>query len=210
MAKKRVIVLASGSGSNFQALIDHANNNAVSYEICGLIVNIPDVYAIERAKNANIPSKTINHKDYENRTDFEIALHDVLIEMGAQIVVCAGFMRILGAQFVDKWDGKMINIHPSLLPKYKGLHTHQRAIEAGDKEGGCTVHFVNSGVDEGAIIGQANVPIYENDNEHALAKRVLEKEHKLFPICLEAVSSGAAKLENGKCLIDGVEKIISI
>lgn len=210
MAKKRVIVLASGSGSNFQALIDYANNNAVSYEICGLIVNIPDVYAIERAKNANIPTKTINHKDYENRADFEIALHDALIEMGAQIVVCAGFMRILGAQFVDKWDGKMINIHPSLLPKYKGLHTHQRAIDAGDKEGGCTVHFVNSGVDEGAIIGQANVPIYENDNEHALAKRVLEKEHKLFPICLEAVSSGAAKLENGKCLIDGVEKIISI
>ena len=210
MAKKRVIVLASGSGSNFQALIDYANNNAVSYEICGLIVNIPDVYAIERAKNANIPTKTINHKDYENRADFEIALHDALIEIGAQIVVCAGFMRILGAQFVDKWDGKMINIHPSLLPKYKGLHTHQRAIDAGDKEGGCTVHFVNSGVDEGAIIGQANVPIFENDEEQALAKRVLEKEHKLFPICLEAVSSGAAKLENGKCLIDGVEKIISI
>lgn len=210
MAKKRVIVLASGSGSNFQALIDYANNNAVSYEICGLIVNIPDVYAIERAKKANIPTKTINHKDYENRADFEIALHDALIEMGTQIVVCAGFMRILGAQFVDKWDGKMINIHPSLLPKYKGLHTHQRAIESGDKEGGCTVHFVNSGVDEGAIIGQANVPIYENDDENALAKRVLEKEHKLFPICLEAVSSGAAKLENGKCLIDGVEKIISI
>ncbi len=210
MAKKRVIVLASGSGSNFQALIDYANNNAVSYEICGLIVNIPDVYAIERAKNANIPTKTINHKDYENRTDFEIALHKALIEMGAQIVVCAGFMRILGAQFVDKWDGKMINIHPSLLPKYKGLHTHQRAIDAGDKEGGCTVHFVNSGVDEGAIIGQANVPIIENDNEQTLANRVLEKEHKLFPICLEKVSSGAAKLVNGKCFIDGVEKIISI
>lgn len=210
MAKKRVIVLASGSGSNFQALIDYANNNDVSYEICGLIVNIPDVYAIERAKNANIPTKTINHKDYENRTDFEIALHDTLIEMGAQIVVCAGFMRILQGDFVDKWDGKMINIHPSLLPKYKGLHTHQRAIDAGDKEGGCTVHFVNSGVDEGAIIGQANVPIFENDDENALAKRVLEKEHKLFPICLEAVSSGAAKLENGKCFIDGVEKIISI
>ncbi len=209
MAKKHVIVLASGSGSNFQALIDYANNSDVSYEICGLIVNIPDVYAIERAKIANIPSKTINHKDYESRADFEIALHDALIEMGAQIVVCAGFMRILGADFVDKWDGKMINIHPSLLPKYKGLHTHQRAIEAGDKHGGCTVHFVNSGVDEGAIIGQAKVPIYEIDNEQDLAKRVLEKEHKLFPSCLEMVASNQAKLESGKCLINGVEKIIS-
>lgn len=210
MPKKRVIVLASGSGSNFQALIDYANNNEVSYEICGLIVNIPDVYAIERAKIANIPSQTINHKNYENRTEFEIALHNALIEMGAQIVVCAGFMRILGADFVDKWDGKMINIHPSLLPKYKGLHTHQRAIEAGDKEGGCTVHFVNSGVDEGAVIGQAQVPIFENYNEQDLAQRVLEKEHKLFPLCLDMVASGAAKLENGKCLIDGAEKIISL
>lgn len=210
MIKKRIIVLASGSGSNFQALIDYAKNNEVSYEICGLIVNIPNVYAIERAKIANIPSKTINHKNYENRADFEIALHDAFIEMGAQIVVCAGFMRILGADFVNKWDGKMINIHPSLLPKYKGLHTHQRAIEAGDKYGGCTVHFVNSGVDEGAIIGQAQVPIFESDNEQDLAKRVLEKEHKLFPICLEMVASNQAKLEKGKCLIDGVEKIISL
>lgn len=210
MAKKRIIVLASGSGSNFQALIDYAKNNDVSYEICGLIVNIPDIYAIERAKLANVPFKTINHKNFESRADFEIALHEALIEMGAQIVVCAGFMRILGADFVDKWDGKMINIHPSLLPKYKGLHTHQRAIEAGDRHGGCTVHFVNSGVDEGAVIGQAQVPIFENDNEQDLAKRVLEKEHKLFPLCLEMVASSAVKLENGKCLIDGVEKIISL
>lgn len=210
MAKKRVIVLASGSGSNFQALIDYARNNDVSYEICGLIVNIPNVYAIERAKIANIPSQTINHKNFESRADFEIALHNALIEMGAQIIVCAGFMRILGADFVDKWDGKMINIHPSLLPKYKGLHTHQRAIEAGDRYGGCTVHFVNSGVDEGAIIGQAHVPIFGNDNEQGLAKRVLEKEHKLFPICLEMLASNQAKLENGKCLINGAEKIISL
>jgi phosphoribosylglycinamide formyltransferase 1 len=200
MSKKRVVVLASGSGSNFQVLIDFAQYNVVSYEIIGLIVNIPDAYAIERAKLANIKSKIINHKDFENRSDFEIALHAALVEFDAQIVVCAGFMRILGAQFVEKWEGKMINIHPSLLPKYKGLHTHQRAIDAGDNVAGCTVHFVNAGVDEGAIIAQAQVPIEIDDTADILAKRVLVQEHLLFPKCLEALASGKIYLENNKCV----------
>lgn len=208
--KKKVVVLASGSGSNFQAIIDFAKNNEVSFEIIGLIVNIPDVFAIERAKAAGIPSLLINHKDFANRTEFENALHKCLIEFGAELVVCAGFMRILQAEFVDKWEGKMINIHPSLLPKYKGLHTHQRAIDAKDAKAGCTVHFVNSGVDEGAIIGQAEVDISEGETEDTLASKVLAKEHILYPNCTELVASGKAILQNHKCLINGKEEIFKV
>lgn len=209
MAKMRVVVLASGSGSNFQSIINFAQNDA-SFEIVGLIVNVPEVKAIERAKLANIPSKLINHKDYATRTDFEAALHQALLDFNAELVVCAGFMRILQAEFVEKWEGRMINIHPSLLPKYKGLHTHQRAIDAGDKNAGCTVHFVNAGVDEGAIIGQAEVEIMDNDDADTLANRVIIKEHLLYPICVEAVASHKIKLENGACLNDGKQEIIKI
>lgn len=187
MGKKNVVVLASGSGSNFQALIDFAKNNDANYEIIGLIVNVPEVYALERAKQSNIPSKTINHKEFETRTDFELALHNALTDMGAQIIACAGFMRILQADFVAKWEGRMINIHPSLLPKYKGLHTHQRAIDAKDEFGGCTVHYVNAGVDEGEIIGQARVPILNGDTSESLAARVLIEEHKLYPQILNEI-----------------------
>lgn len=185
--KKRVVVLASGSGSNFQALIDYAKTGDVSYEIVGLIVNIPNAFALERAKLAGIECKTIDHKLFATREDFEEVLHNALLNFKAEIVVCAGFMRILTASFTDKWEGRMINIHPSLLPKYKGLHTHQRAIEAGDKTAGCTVHYVNAGVDEGEIIGQAEVPIIYGDTSETLAERVLVEEHRLFPFCLEKV-----------------------
>lgn len=188
--KKRVVVLASGSGSNFQALIDYAKSNDTNYQIIGLIVNIPNAYALKRAKTAGINGITINHKNYATREEFEAELHKKLLEFEAEVVVCAGFMRILTASFTDKWEGRMINIHPSLLPKYKGLHTHQRAIEAGDNKGGCTVHYVNAGVDEGEIIGQAEVPIFENDTPETLAARVLIEEHRLFPICLEKVCRG--------------------
>lgn len=207
MAKKRVVVLASGSGSNFQAIIDFAQHND-SFEIVGLIVNVPEVKAIERAKVANIPSKLINHKDFADRTEFETALHEALLDFNAELVVCAGFMRILQPDFVSKWDGRMINIHPSLLPKYKGLHTHQRAIDAGDKKAGCTVHFVNAGVDEGAIIGQAEVEIIDGDDADTLAARVIKKEHVLYPICVEAVATDKIILENGICLIDNQPDII--
>jgi phosphoribosylglycinamide formyltransferase-1 len=207
MAKKRVVVLASGSGSNFQAIIDFAQKDA-SFEIVGLIVNVPEVKAIERAKAANIASKLINHKEYAGRSEFEVALHEALLDFNAELVVCAGFMRILQPDFVNKWEGKMINIHPSLLPKYKGLHTHQRAIDAGDKNAGCTVHFVNAGVDEGAIIGQAEVEIIDGDDAEKLAARVITKEHILYPICVEAVAAEKIILKNGVCLIDNKPNII--
>lgn len=186
--KAKVVVLASGSGSNFQALIDFAQNQDTNYEIVGLIVNIPKAYALVRAQNHNIPAKTIDHTLFASRNDFEIELQAALVEMGAELVACAGFMRILGGAFVAKWEGRIINIHPSLLPKYKGLHSHERAIAAGDSHAGCTVHFVNAGVDEGEIIGQAKVVISPNDNEETLAAKVLVQEHLLYPKCLNQLA----------------------
>lgn len=209
MAKTRVVVLASGSGSNFQAIIDFARADA-SFEIVGLIVNIPEVYAITRATAANIPAKLINHRDYDGRSEFEAALNLALLDFNAELVVCAGFMRILQPDFVAKWDGRMINIHPSLLPKYKGLHTHERAIEAGDKIAGCTVHFVNAGVDEGAIIGQAEVAIMDGDTPDTLAKRILVKEHLLYPLCIDAVARHDVSLRNGAALFANGGNIIKI
>ncbi|KAF0185378.1 MAG: phosphoribosylglycinamide formyltransferase 1 [Hyphomonadaceae bacterium] len=192
-AKKRkikVVILASGSGSNFGALIDYAQNHDANYEIVGLIVNVPNVFALSRAQNHNIPAMTIDHTLFVARTEFEIELQKTLEEMGAELVVCAGFMRILGGGFVAKWEGRIINIHPSLLPKYKGLRTHERAIAAGDKEGGCTVHFVNAGVDEGEIIAQVKVPILLDDDANSLAARVLIEEHLLYPKCVDKIALG--------------------
>jgi phosphoribosylglycinamide formyltransferase-1 len=192
--KTRVVVLASGSGSNFQALIDYSNTKITNYEIVGLIVNVPNAYALARAQKHNIKSVVIDHKAFEERSLFEVALQNTLIEMGAELVVCAGFMRILGAAFVAKWQRRIINIHPSLLPKYKGLHTHERAIAAGDKHGGCTVHFVNAGVDEGEIIAQTKVPILTGDTAEALAARVLVQEHALYPQCVDKIARDLLKL----------------
>lgn len=188
MSKARVVVLASGGGSNFQSLIDFQANPECAYEIIGLVVNVPEAYAQERAKHANIPFVCINHKDFATREDFDAALNKELENFAPDLIACAGFMRILGPNIVGDWEGKMINIHPSLLPKYKGLHTHKRAIEAGDKEAGCTIHYVNAGVDEGQIIAQASVPIVEKETPETLAARVLIEEHKLYPQTLNALA----------------------
>lgn len=200
MNKKRIVILASGSGSNMQAIIDYAKTNIVNYKIIGLIVNNPDAFAIERAKIENIQYFIINHRDFENRQDFENKIHSQLIDLNCEIIVCAGFMRILQAEFVEKWEGRILNIHPSLLPKYKGLHTHQRAIDANDEFAGCTVHFVNSGVDEGAIIGQASVKIDNGETVDSLASKILIKEHILFPKCIDAVANNEIILKNGKAI----------
>lgn len=188
MKKAKVVVLASGGGSNFQSLIDFQDNKDCTYEIIGLVVNLPDAYAQERAKIANIPSICINHKEFKSREEFDAALNLELEKFAPDLIACAGFMRILGEKIVANWEGKMINIHPSLLPKYKGLHTHLRAIEAGDKEAGCTIHYVNAGVDEGRIIAQARVKVLQNDTPEKLAARVLIEEHKLYPRTLNELA----------------------
>jgi formyltetrahydrofolate-dependent phosphoribosylglycinamide formyltransferase len=185
---KRVAVLISGRGSNLQALLDNQGADA-GYEIVVVGSNVPDAYGLERARAAGVEALAIDHKNYKkDREAFERALDADLRKRGVEIVALAGFMRVLTPFFVRAWSGRMINIHPSLLPKYPGLHTHQRAIEAGDAEAGCTVHLVTEGVDEGPLLGQARVPILPGDTPDALAARILVEEHKLFPACLSKLA----------------------
>lgn len=177
---KRIAVLVSGNGSNLQALIDACATDDLDAKIVRVISNNEQAYGLVRANNANIDTLVIDHKSFADRTAFDAALHAALEECDADIVCLAGFMRILTPEFVKKWEGKMINIHPSLLPAFKGLDTHQRAIDEGVKFAGCTVHFVSAEMDAGPIIIQAVVPIEQDDTAQSLAARVLEEEHKIY------------------------------
>jgi len=183
--KTRVAILISGRGSNMLALIEAAKAPDYPADIQLVISNRPKAGGLKLATEQGIKVLSIDHKAFETRTDFEAELNKVLEEYNIQFVVCAGFMRVLGKAFVRKWSDRMINIHPSLLPKYKGLNTHQRALEAGDHRHGCTVHWVSEGVDEGGIIAQSELEINENDTVEILASRVQELEHALYPIALK-------------------------
>lgn len=184
IGKTPIAVLISGRGSNLQCLIDACMNEDYPARIVAVISNRPDAYGLERAREAGIPAIAIDHKAYETREDFEAALDSALREAGAEFVCLAGFMRILTEGFVNQWDGRMINIHPSLLPKFKGVDTHKRALEAGETEHGCTVHWVTPGMDEGPVIAQARVPVLPGDTPETLAARVLVEEHRLYPAAL--------------------------
>ncbi len=182
MTKKRVAVLISGRGSNLQALMDAQQD---AYEIVLVVSNVPGVAGLERARAAGIEAIALDHKPYgKNREAFERDLDALLIERRIELVALAGFMRVLTPYFVRAWAGRLINIHPSLLPKHPGVNTHARALEAGDAEHGCTVHLVVEEVDAGEIIGQAQTPILPGDTPETLANRVLELEHALYPRCL--------------------------
>lgn len=191
MTRKRVAVLISGRGSNLQALID-AQGPFCPYEIVLVVSNIAGVQGLERAAEAGIETAAIEHKPFgKDREAFERALDARLRAANIELVALAGFMRVLTGFFVGAWANRLINIHPSLLPSFPGLHTHARAIEAGAKLAGCTVHWVTEGVDTGPIIGQAAVPIYPGDTPEALATRTLDAEHVLYPACLALVCGGA-------------------
>ncbi|MGY6663335.1 MAG: phosphoribosylglycinamide formyltransferase [Glycocaulis sp.] len=185
IAKTPIAVLISGRGSNLQCLIDACAQPDYPARIVAVISNRPDAYGLERAREAGIAAIAIDHKAYETREDFEAALDAALREAGAEFVCLAGFMRILTEGFVNQWAGRMINIHPSLLPKFKGVDTHARAIEAGEAEHGCTVHWVTPGMDEGPVIAQARVPVLPGDTPETLAARVLVEEHRLYPEALK-------------------------
>ena len=177
----RLVVLISGNGSNLQAIIDEIANNNLPAQVVAVISNKVDAYGLERAKNAGIEQRVLSHKNYGSREQFDIALKDIIDSYQPDLIILAGFMRILSNEFVNHYLHKMMNIHPSLLPKYKGLDTHQRAIDAGDKEHGCSVHFVTPELDDGPVILQASVAIEENDNAETLAARVHEQEHQIYP-----------------------------
>ncbi|MBO6503542.1 MAG: phosphoribosylglycinamide formyltransferase [Kordiimonadaceae bacterium] len=200
MRKLKLAVLISGGGTNLQALIDACNDPSYPAEIAVVVSNRPDAYGLERAKSAGISAECVDHKDYETREDFEDILHDRLKDHDVELVCLAGFMRLLTATFVGKWKDRMINIHPSLLPSYKGLHTHARAIEDGVRFGGCTVHFVRPEMDDGPIIMQAAVPIDANETEDSLAKKVLTYEHTLYPEAVRLVAEGKVRVSGQKCV----------
>lgn len=185
MAEKRIVVMISGSGSNLQAIIDAIAGGHINGRIAAVLSNKADVFGLERAEKAGIPQIVIDHKGFEDRESFDAAMIEAMDAYQPDLIVMAGFMRILSAQFIQHYQGRMLNIHPSLLPKYKGLNTHQRAIEAGDKQHGCTVHFVTEELDGGPLAIQAPIDILADDTADSLQQRVHSAEHKIYPLAVE-------------------------
>ncbi len=181
MTKARLVILISGRGSNMQSIIRAIDAGDLNAEIVAVISNRPDAAGLQTAAIAGIDAQLINHRDFDSREAFDIELARTIDQYQPDFVILAGFMRILTAGFVKHFAGKLINIHPSLLPKFKGLHTHQRAIEAGEQEHGASVHFVTAELDDGPVILQAKVPVLAEDTPESLAARVLVEEHKLYP-----------------------------
>ncbi|MDO1559934.1 phosphoribosylglycinamide formyltransferase [Brevundimonas sp. 2R-24] len=185
MSRARVAVLISGGGSNMAALIRAAQDPAYPAEIALVLSNNAEAGGLEKARAAGVPTLVIDHRPFgKDRQAHEAAIHLALTDHGIEVVALAGYMRLLTPWLVGRWSGRMLNIHPSLLPKYPGLHTHARALEAGDPEAGCTVHLVIDEVDAGEILGQARVPVLDGDTPETLAARVLEQEHRLYPAVL--------------------------
>lgn len=200
-SKKRVGVLISGSGTNLQALIDSTQFANIGAEIVLVISNKDNVEGLKRAEKAGIPTKVVSHTNYPKREDFDRALHSQLVAFGVEIVCLAGFMRILTGEFTAKWKGKLLNIHPALLPLFKGTHAQKQALDAGVRVSGCTVHFVEEAVDGGHIITQETVPIELNDSEEDLVERIKLAEHKAYPRALEWVAKGKVKIGNDNKLV---------
>lgn len=204
MVKKRVAVLISGRGSNMVALIEAAKEETYPAEIAIIISNDPSAEGLKRASAAGIRTAVVDHRQFgKDREAFERALHRELESNGVEIVCLAGFMRLLTPWFVRQWHGRLLNIHPALLPAFKGLDTHARALEAGVKEHGATVHFVVPEMDSGPIVAQATVPVHDGDTETTLAARVLAVEHQIYPYALKLVAEGRVQIADGHCLIDG-------
>ncbi|WP_019410807.1 phosphoribosylglycinamide formyltransferase [Pseudomonas psychrophila] len=198
-----VVVLLSGTGSNLQALIDSNDVKDSPANIRAVISNRADAYGLQRAQNAGIDTRVLDHTAFEGREAFDAALIEVIDTFNPQLVVLAGFMRILSAEFVRHYQGRLLNIHPSLLPKYKGLHTHQRALEAGDSEHGCSVHFVTEELDGGPLVVQAVIPVESNDSPHSLAQRVHAQEHLIYPLAVRWFAEGRLSLDEQGALLDG-------
>ncbi|HMN73104.1 MAG TPA: phosphoribosylglycinamide formyltransferase [Rhodoblastus sp.] len=202
MTKKRVAILISGRGSNMMALAEAAAAPDFPAEIALVLSNRPDAAGLEWAAARGIRTATIDHKAYgKDREAFERAMQAVLAENRIDLVCLAGFLRVLTPWFVAQWQGRMLNIHPALLPSYRGLHTHERALEDGVKIHGCTVHFVAPEMDAGPIVLQAAVPVEDSDDADALAARVLKEEHRIYPQALALVAAGKVKIDGNRVLM---------
>ena len=203
MTARTAAVLVSGSGSNLQALIDASRDGRLPLDIAVVVSNVPGVRSLERAAGGGIAAECVPSRDYPDRSAFEAELASTLDRYRPDIVLLAGFMRILTAPFVRRFRGRMLNIHPSLLPKYPGLDTHRRALEAGDRWHGCTVHFVTEELDGGPPIVQGRVPVLPDDDAGSLAARVLSVEHRIYPQAAALLATGRVALRDGVVLLDG-------
>nr|WP_322939513.1 phosphoribosylglycinamide formyltransferase [Pseudomonas sp. s4] len=197
-----VVVLISGSGSNLQALIDSIAHDGNPARIAAVICNRAGAYGLERAKQAGIATGLLDHKQFDGREAFDAALIQAIDAHQPDLVVLAGFMRILTPGFVQHYAGRLLNIHPSLLPKHKGLHTHQRALEAGDSEHGCSVHFVTEELDGGPLVVQAVLPVMADDTAESLASRVHQQEHLIYPLAVRWFAEGRLRLGAQGAMLD--------
>jgi len=201
MAKLKVGVCVSGRGSNLQALIDACGRPDFPAEIVLVVSNVGGVQGLERAERAGIETATIEHGDFDGRHAFERAVTQALEDAGTELVCLAGFMRILSPEFCERWTGRLLNIHPSLLPAFKGLDVQQMAIDAGVRFSGCTVHFVTADMDAGPIIIQAVVPVLDDDTADALAARILEQEHRIYPEAVRLFAEGRLTVDDGRVTV---------
>jgi len=202
-ARAPVVILISGRGSNLQAILDETRAGNLPVEIRAVISNNPPAAGLHRAAAAGVPTAVVNHRDYTERADFDRALMAAIDRHQPQLVVLAGFMRILGEEFIRHYAGRLINIHPSLLPAFRGLDTHARALSAGAREHGASVHFVTNDLDGGPVIVQAAVPVQRDDTPQSLAARVLEQEHRIFPLAIRWFAERRLTIRNGQVLLDG-------
>ncbi len=203
--RKRTVILISGRGSNMAALIEAAEDSAFPAEIVGVISDQADAGGLQLAAAKGIATRIVSRSDFASRQAHDDAIDAELAGFGAQIVCLAGYMRILTPGFVERWQGRMINIHPALLPSFKGLDTHARALAAGQRIHGCTVHFVTPEMDDGPIIAQSAVPVLIGDDEQALSARVLKAEHELYPMALRLVAEEKARMEGGRTVFSNFE-----
>lgn len=198
----RLGCLASGGGSNLQAIIDRCRDGSLPAEISVVISNKPDSGALQRARQAGIPALCIDHRNYPSREDFDRAVVAALLEAGVELIVLAGFMRLISDVFLDAFPGRIMNIHPALLPAFPGLHVQRKALEYGARVTGCTVHFVDGGVDTGPIVIQAVVPILDDDTEESLSARILEQEHRIYPRAIELFAQGRLRIDGRRVRIE--------
>ena len=206
---KSIVILISGRGSNMVALIDAAASGALPVRVAAVLANRPDAKGLEVAAAAGVVTRVVDHRLYADRESFDAAMAEAIDAYSPDLVVLAGFMRILSDGFVAHYEGRLINIHPSLLPSFPGLHTHQRALDDGVRVHGCTVHFVTPKLDHGPIVVQAAVPVLDGDDATVLAARVLEQEHRIYPLAVRWFAEGRLRLEDGRVRLDAPQEYAS-
>lgn len=202
---KSIVILISGRGSNMEALLDAVADGTLKVRIAAVIANRPEAQGLQIAADKGVPTRVVDHREFAGREAFDAALMEAIDAFSPDLVVLAGFMRILTDGFVSHYAGRLINIHPSLLPAFTGLHTHRRALEEGVRVHGCTVHFVTPQLDHGPIIVQAAVPVLDDDDEDTLAARVLEQEHQIYPLAVSWFVDGCLRLDDGHVRFDAAQ-----